>query len=117
MVAIEGTYFANNAKSLIELTLIVGAVLGYCYEHSIEIKIYSATEWRKITTLNRYAKKRSELKAISKIFVKALFNIEVGDDESDAILIGLAKVIENKELNIDFWKLKNCKELVNKYDE
>ena len=92
VVTVETTAVVTNAKTQRILTMIVGAVYGYCIENNIEFQMFRPSEWRALISKGEKGKKRKELKEWSKNKVVELFNLSVGDDESDAILIGQAYI-------------------------
>ena len=76
--------------------MILGAVYGWCLVHNVYFEMLRPTEWRALISKEKKGRKRDELKAWSVRKVKELFGIDVTDDESDAILIGLAYVKKYK---------------------
>lgn len=76
------------------LTMIVGAIMGYCIEHNIVYNEMRPTEWRKYSKKRdeKLPRKREDLKKWSVSRVKELYGIDVSDDESDSILLGYAYV-------------------------
>ena len=92
-IVTEMTVVTRNAQVQRELTMILGAIYGYCIKNQINYKSLRPTEWRKLISTEKKPRKRDELKLWSKKKVKELFNIEkVNDDISDAILIGQAYI-------------------------
>ena len=71
---------------------LLGIVRAYAIEKKIEYKELSPSVWRKYCGFNQGKKTRKELKQISIDFVKNHFNIEVSDDVSDAISIGIGVI-------------------------
>ena len=65
--------------------------------------VYTSSEWRSIVGVKTGAGvKRESLKNKDIQKVKDLYNIDVNDDEADAILIGLAKIKKSKtEINFE----------------
>lgn len=95
-VVIEDTFMSINATSLKELCKLQGAIIYQCSINNIPITIYSPTHWRKCVGFEKVkGLKRAELKEKSKELVFNKFNIQVQDDISDAICIGMAYAIEN----------------------
>ena len=89
VVVIENTFVGKNAQSQNMLTMILGVVYGYCLQNNIYYYSLRASEWRSLVSKEKHVSKRSELKEWSVKKVKELFNINVSDDESDAILLGV----------------------------
>lgn len=93
VVVTEMTVVLRNPAVQRMLTMILGAVYGKCIEDEIEYQSLRPTEWRKLIDSGKKPRKREELKEWSKQKVKEIFDIEdVGDDVSDAILLGQAYV-------------------------
>lgn len=65
---------------------------GKCVSEKIDWQDLRPTQWRKYAALEgeKVPKKREELKKWSINKVSEIFGVNVTDDESDAILIGLA---------------------------
>ena len=95
-VAFEDVKILNNQHTLVILSEILGAVIGYCNAHLIQYEYYSPAEWRSRNGIQVYRAKRDELKRLSIEQVKEKYNIDATDDEADAILIGTAYLKENK---------------------
>ena len=90
MVVIETTSAPRNAQTQRHLTMLLGMVYAICCDKCIEFVMLRPSEWRKMANIKKekLGRKRVELKQWSKDLVKELYNIDVKDDESDAILIG-----------------------------
>jgi Holliday junction resolvasome RuvABC endonuclease subunit len=85
----------RNPQVQRDLSMLVGAILGKCVDKHIFYYPFRPTEWRKLVSEKgeKLPRKRDELKEWGKNKVKELFNIEVeNDDQSDAILIGMAYI-------------------------
>lgn len=92
------TVVARNVQAQRLLTIILGAVYGWCVTNNIYFKMLRPSEWRALISKEKKGRDRHALKKWSIDTVKKLFNIDVTDDESDAILIGQAYI--NKCNNI-----------------
>lgn len=90
----ETPVVVRNPKTQRMLTMIVGAIMGYCIGHSIQYYELRPTEWRSLckTKDEKLPRKRDELKQWSVSKVKELFEIETNDDEADSILLGFALI-------------------------
>lgn len=88
VVAIETPVVCRNPLTQRLLTMIFGVVFGKCVEDEIEFIELRPTQWRSLVDSEKKPRKRDELKEWSCKKVKLLFNKDVTDDESDAILIG-----------------------------
>lgn len=92
---VQITMNAATAKSLLGLQFMIEI---YAHRNNISCETYRTTKWRKILglsnsrTLDRKAKKQETID-----YIKNKYNIEIlKDDESDAIAIGIAYLLENK---------------------
>ena len=92
IIVIETPVVVRNPQVQRLLTMIFGAVYGKCVMDDIEWGDLRPTQWRKFVKKEseKLPRKRDELKVWSVNKVKDIFKINVNDDESDAILIGLA---------------------------
>lgn len=90
IVVTELTAVSRNVQVQRNLTLILGAILGYCIWWNIFYDYFRPTEWRHYASGDeKPPRKRKELKQWSKNRVKEIFDIELdSDDIADAILIG-----------------------------
>ena len=102
IIVAEEMVVSRNAQGARMLTMILGAVCGYCIR--AELDDYSEepqgpmfytlrpTEWRKLVDPGKKPRKREERKTWSKTKVAEIFDIDGVDDdnESDQILVGLA---------------------------
>lgn len=89
-VVTELTVVTRNAQVQRNLTMILGAIYGYCLKHVIDYYSLRPTEWRKAVDCGKPPRKREELKQWAVESVKQMFGIDVTDDVADAILIGQA---------------------------
>lgn len=94
IVVVEMTVIVRNATTQRELTELIGSIRGHCLINDIYFYRIRPTEWRKLVKKpdEKLPKERNGLKFWSICTVKEKFGIEVKDDESDAILIGLAYI-------------------------
>ena len=78
----------SNVKLVAMICELLGIVRAYAIEKKIEYKELSPSEWRKYCGFNQGKKKRAELKQMSIDYVKKNYDIDVGNDEADAIALG-----------------------------
>lgn len=92
IIVVETMVVTRNAQAARLLSMIIGAVYGLCVEHDIIFSSLRPTEWRSLvhSDLKPQGRKRQDYKEWSKQVVKEIYGLDVSDDESDAILIGLA---------------------------
>lgn len=96
LVVTEMTVVTRNAEVQRNLTIILGAIYGYCVSKDIRYCSLRPTEWRKLIDSGKKPRDREGLKIWSKKKVQELFGISLlSDDISDAILVGQAYL--NKE--------------------
>lgn len=95
-VVIEDAYRHFNEATYKMLNQIQGAILYYCYDAELPLKILAASTWRSILGFNQGRKvTRWRLKQQSVDFVKDNYGKEVSNDEADAICIGHAAIKED----------------------
>lgn len=93
VVVIEETVVTRNPQTQRMLSMILGAVFGCCVINNFNYCALRPTQWRKAVRGDdeKLPRKRDELKKWSINKVNKLFGIQnIGDDVSDAILIGQA---------------------------
>lgn len=98
-IVVEDSYGQNDIMTTKMLSRIHGYIIGWALEHDIPCIMKPPSRWRKemgIPLMGEDKKplKRDELKRLAKEKVRELFDIEVDDDEADAILIALSEVRE-----------------------
>ena len=99
IIYIEETYMANNAKTMRILTRLQGVVYAWAMNHGCEFNTITPVSWRKQLSFAQGNKvKRTELKKQSVEYIKTKYDINVTDDEADAICIADAvlKMFEKK---------------------
>lgn len=97
-IQLQSEFGVTTYKALAHLQ---GIILEYCFSNHINYKIISSAIWRahcKIRGKNRQDKKK-EMQQL----IKNKYNINVSDDEADAIGIGLATIEINKK-EIKSWE-------------
>lgn len=95
IIVTEMTVVTRNAQAQRNLTMILGAIYGYCLKKDIFYCSFRPTEWRKLINISndKLPRKREELKEWSIQKVNQLFDItDINDDMSDAILLGQAYI-------------------------
>lgn len=84
---------ANNIKTQIMLTQVLGAVWGKCLLVDAYYHFFTPSEWRKLVDPEKKPRKREELKKWSIDKVNSFLKTEINNDNiSDAILIGMAYI-------------------------
>ena len=102
IVVAELPVMERNAKTQRMLSILFGAVYGWCIYNNKFFYHFSPPEWRKLIEVEKpKSKKRESWKTWSLDTVNKLFSIETKfDDQADAMLIGQAYInlfTENKE--------------------
>lgn len=94
IVVVEMTVVTRGAATQRMLSEIVGVIRGWALCNYAEFVRLRPSEWRKLVKNDDefVPKKREELKIWSANKVNEIYNKEVEDDESDAILLGLARI-------------------------
>ncbi len=85
----------KNMQTYKALMYLQAAIIFLVHEHfsSIKVEFINPSEWRKICGIQTgRGIKRKELKQADINFVKEIYDIDVNDDEADAIGIGYAYV-------------------------
>ena len=63
------------------------------HKYDKQIELYAASHWRSVVNIKTgKGIKRENLKIASQNLVKAIYNIDVNDDISDAICLGIAYI-------------------------
>jgi len=100
IVCIEETVVLRNAQTQRFLTRLQGIIYAWCMNHGCEFNTIRPTSWRKQLSFSQGKNvKRDQLKEQSVHYVLENYNLNVGDDEADAICIGDAvmKIYEDKK--------------------
>ncbi len=88
IIYIEETYMGNNAQTMKVLTKLQGVVYAWCMNHDCEFNTIRPTQWRKQLKFNQgKSVKRNELKEQSVKYIFDNYELNVSDDEADAICI------------------------------
>ena len=78
-----------------KLAYLQGVLINYFFENNIPYKIVSPAKWKSFSQIK--GNKRIDQKRNAQLKVKSLYDINVSQDESDAILIGRWAVGDNKK--------------------
>lgn len=103
-VVIEEVAQQSNALTLKLLARIQGVIIGFCAAHNIDTYIIEPSKWRSILQFKIGAGiKREELKAQAIKYVKGTYGLDLGEDECEAICIGVAAHKIYNFINDDIW--------------
>ena len=90
-LVIEDTQQQNNVKTVITLARLQGMVIGYAEAHGVKVHILLPSQWRAALSYLQGPKvKRAELKQQSINFVKENLNLNLVEDEAEAVAEGIA---------------------------
>ena len=90
-VIIEEVQQQTNTSTVIKLARIQGVAIGFCAAHNIDLHILTPTRWRSALGYKQGpGVKREELKQQSLDFVKNNFQLELIEDEAEAVCINEA---------------------------
>lgn len=99
----EDIQYQNNKDTFKKLAFVQATILLWCYWNEIKYTILSPSHWRKIITDNygiKFGRARAEQKKNCFNFVTEKWNLlstDVTEDETDAIALGMAGLIELNE--------------------
>lgn len=85
-VVFEDTQFQNNYSTYKILSQLQGVLMAILFERGIGFQIIQPTAWKSATNVK--GRKRIEQKSSAIQTVKSKYNLNVSEDEADAILIG-----------------------------
>lgn len=90
-LVMEDTQQQNNVKTVITLARLQGMIIGYAEAHKITVHILLPSQWRAALDYTQGPKiKRAVLKKQSIDYVKSNFDLELSEDECEAIAEGVA---------------------------
>lgn len=90
-VVMEEVAQQSNPLTLKLLARIQGVIIGFCAAHNINTYIIEPSKWRSVLKFKiGSGVKRAELKAQAIKHVKDLYNLELSEDECEAICINVA---------------------------
>ena len=96
-VYIEDTVVPRNVQTQRFLTRLQGVVYAYCVMNECEFHTIRPTVWRKLVGITQGKKKREELKDAAIKLVMDQFEMNVNDDEAEAVLIGIAAIKQSRQ--------------------
>jgi Holliday junction resolvasome RuvABC endonuclease subunit len=95
MVVIEDIQNQSSISTVISLARLQGFILGWCYVKHIRTEIIRPSEWRKVLKFKQGAGvKRQELKEQSLNYVKKTYDMDLPEDEGEAVCIADASWIK-----------------------
>lgn len=99
IIYIEEVVVNRNMHTMRFLFRLLGVIYGYCLTADCEFNTIRPTEFRSELEFKQGSKvEREQLKQQAIDYVKKEFNLDVNDDEADAICIGLAVIKKFEKL-------------------
>lgn len=83
IVLIEDVQFQRNYSTYRTLSQLQGVIMAYLFEKDLPFYIIPSTAWKSYCGIK--GKVRKEQKKNTQIFVKNTYNLDVSEDEADAI--------------------------------
>lgn len=101
IVAIEDIQRQSNVKTFKDLAYLQGVLKNHMYVNNVPFVVLSPSMWR--GELKIRGRKREDVKRNAQLFVKDKFDIEVTEDEADAICISIAghNMLEKDKIEIN----------------
>ena len=93
-IVFEQVQFQNNYGTFQQLSQLQGVIMAYLFKIDIGFNLIEPTAWKSCCKIK--GRKRVEQKLNTQKFVKEKYNIDVSEDEADAIGIG-------------YWAINNLK--------
>ena len=87
----------NNQNVFKALIYLQAAIVLHLHQYKAKVDFVVASHWRKVCQIKTgRGVNREDLKKASQSLVKATYNIDVNDDISDAICLGMAYIKQNR---------------------
>lgn len=96
-IVFEQVQFQNNYGTFQQLSQLQGIIMAYLFKIDIGFNLIEPTAWKSCCGIK--GRKRVEQKANTQKFVKDKYNIDVSEDEADAIGIGYWAIKSLKKVN------------------
>lgn len=96
-IAFEGIQEQGNKETFKKLAYVQAAILLWAFFNQMKTKEMTPSHWRKVLKGQyniSFGRKREEQKATAQKLVKDKFDMEVPEDQADAICIGLAAMVD-----------------------
>ena len=95
IVVIEDVQNQSSISTVVSLARLQGFILGWCYVKHIRTEIVRPSEWRKVLEFKQGAGvKRQELKEQGMNYVRSTYNMDLSEDECEAMCIADASWIK-----------------------
>lgn len=96
----EDIQYQNNAETHKKLAFVQATIIIWCYSTEHKFTILAPSHWRSILKSKyniSFGRSRKEQKQKARELVKQIYNLEVTEDEADAICLGLCGIQEKKQ--------------------
>lgn len=96
----EDIQYQNNAETYKKLAFVQAALIIWCYNTSHKFTILAPSHWRSILKNNykvNFGRSRKEQKQKAQELVRQTYQVEVSEDEADAICLGTAALKEKEQ--------------------
>lgn len=93
----EDIQYQNNAETYKKLAFVQAALIIWCYNTSHKFTILAPSHWRSVLKNNykiNFGRSRKEQKQKAQELVQQTYQVEVSEDEADAICLGIAALKE-----------------------
>ena len=91
LAVLERPYLDRNVATMEVLARLLGAWEHSCAIRGLDVVLVRASEWQSaiLRGLINQASKRAQRKRAARMWVKASFGVELGEDESDAVALAV----------------------------
>ena len=91
VVVLERPYLDRNVATMEVLARLLGAWEHACATRGLDVVLVRASEWQSaiLRGLTNQASKRAQRKRAARMWVKASFGLNCGEDESDAVALAV----------------------------
>lgn len=96
-IVFEQVQFQNNYGTFQQLSRLQGIIMAYLFHIDIGFNLIEPTAWKSCCGIK--GRKRVEQKANTQKFVLEKYNVDVSEDEADAIGIGYWAISNLKTIN------------------
>lgn len=86
-IVFENVQFQRNYGTFQQLSQLQGVIMAYLFKLDVGFQIIEPSAWKSFCGIK--GRKREDQKKNTQIFVKSKYNIDVSEDEADAIGIGV----------------------------
>lgn len=99
LVVLEDIQQQVNPKTFKNLSYLQGVLKNYCFENNIPFTVLSPSQWR--GELGIKGRGRKQQKKNTQAYILDKLGIDAGEDEADAIALGIATVSKLKKNKLE----------------